>query len=296
MVKGNYIYDLRMKLDSELITVKEFIKHFEYQQAEEHFALVEELFEQLASAIDPSNEVQSRIVDNRRIDVERYMHQIEEGLLRREAGKKEDGNIAFKCNWNDAGYKGICSNLAYQYNIKMGGPWCRISKCRDYVNVDKLPEFHEAVCYESRALLDCKFGAGWDHKAGKLYRPRKIHSARVNKIALLTTMHPNTGQRLIVGAYKIEKLDEDPGMETWIFGEKSSCLDDMLEYAIEFWKYYKNPNRPNSIAWATGLFRYVADVAVLGMLEEYIFKKASKDGDTERAEALVRTLKAQVSY
>ena len=40
-----------------------------------------------------------------------------------------------------------------------------------------------------------------------------------------------------------------------------------------------------------GLFRHVSDVAVLGILEEYISKKSSQDRDTIKAEKLLKKLK-----
>ena len=69
----------------------------------------------------------------------------------------------------------------------------------------------------------------------------------------------------------------------------------MLQYEIEFWKYHKNPDNPDSMAWATGLFRYVSDVAVLGILEEYISKKSSQGGDITKAKELLTKLKAKNS-
>lgn len=41
-----------------------------------------------------------------------------------------DGNIAFKCTWNDAGFKGICSQSAYDYDVSKNRVWCTKSPCR----------------------------------------------------------------------------------------------------------------------------------------------------------------------
>ena len=292
-MSGKDVAEIREKLDSELNRIANLVKSLKFQEADEGITIVEELFEQLEKAVDPSNEIQKTIIWNRRSKMEALCQRIEDGLQRREAGKKEDGNIAFKCNWNDRGYKGICSETAYIYNIRRQSPWCIWSRCR---NFDRAQDVPEDICYESRALLDCSFGAGWDHDdKGIGIRPRKIWAARKDKFAILTTEPPNRRERLVVAAFQITGLVEDPGKETIIFGDKSMCLDDMLSYEIKFWDYHKNPRNTKSKAWAQGLFRYVSDVAVLGILEEYISKKGANKGDTSRAIELSLRLKQKVS-
>ena len=66
--------------------------------------------------INQKSEIHKRIIQNSKIKIHILYQNVENGLQRREAGKKEDGNIAFKCNWNDKNYQGICSNSAYRYN------------------------------------------------------------------------------------------------------------------------------------------------------------------------------------
>ena len=65
----------------------------------------------------------------------------------------------------------------------------------------------------------------------------------------------------------------------------------MLKYEISFWKYHQNPNNPDSHAWSTGLFRYVSDIAVLGILEEYAGKKRLEHADSTKVEKLIKVLK-----
>lgn len=282
---------IRTRLDEQFGRIEALIKSLKYQEAADRLSAAKEAFEQLEAIVDFQNEVQKRIVENRRTRMDRVFRNIEEGLRRREAGKKEDGNLAFKCNWNDKGYKGVCSDAAYDYNVHMGRPWCTGSSCRECVGVEPVPK---DCCYEARALLDCYFAAGWDQESGRLIRPRKIWSARRGKIALLTTELPHYGERLLVGAFLITKLVDDPEKETEVYGDKDTALDDMLEYRIRFWDYHKNPTNLVSTAWATGLFRYVSNTAVSGILEEYISKKREKGGDTSKAEGLVGALKHTV--
>ena len=120
-----------------------------------------------------------------------------------------------------------------------------------------------------------------------------LHSFTTCNIALLTTEPRHTQKPLVVSAFLIERAWDDPGAETWVYGDKTSALDDMLQYEVEFWRYHKNPGNLDSTAWATGLFRYVSDVAVLGILEEYISKKSSQGGDIRKAEELLTKLKAK---
>ena len=288
-MSGEEVARARIALNSEVDRIAVLVKSLMFQEAEENLSKVDELYGQLALVINKDSEVHRRIIQNSRIKINTLYQNIENGLQRREAGKKEDGNIAFKCNWNDKNYQGICSESAYKYNQIYGGPWCLYSKCRQFMD---LPTPPEDCCYESRALIDCNFGAGWDHGLhGEPIYPRKIRSARQGKIALLTTQVPNCQSRLIVGAFKIIKLVEDPGKETFLYGDRETMLDDMLKYEIRFWRYHKNPHNPDSQAWSTGLFRYVSDIAILGILEEYIDKKHKERSDASKAEKLVVALK-----
>ena len=288
-MSGEEVARARIDLNNEIGRITTLVNNFNFQEAEENLPKVDKLYEQLAKVISLKNEVHKTILQNSRIKINLLFQDVDNGLRRREAGKKEDGNIAFKCNWNDKNYQGICSDDAYQYNQIYGGPWCLRSRCRQFVN---LPTPPDDCCYESRALIDCNFGAGWDHGPnGEPIYPRKIKSAKRGKIAILTTQCPSSQQRQIVGAFKITKLVEDPGKETFLYGDKETMLVDMLKYGINFWKYHKNPHSPDSQSWSTGLFRYVSDIAMFGILEEYISKKGLDGGNTTKAELLIEELK-----
>lgn len=288
-MNGEEVNRKRVALNDEIDRISILVNGLKFQEAQESFLKIDELFDQLVAVINQKSEIQQKIVLLSKIKINSLHQRIENGLQRREAGKKEDGNVAFKCNWNDKNYQGVCSDIAYRYNQIHGGTWCCFSKCRQFVD---LPTPPDDCCYEARALIDCSFGAGWilDMKSGKSIRPKKIHSAREGKIALLTTEPPYIEKRLLVGAFLIEKVREDEGVETFIIGDKGTKIDDMLQYEIDFWKYYKNPNKPDSTKWLSPLFRYVSDVSVLGILEEYISKKREVSEDTEKAERLVEML------
>ena len=125
------------------------------------------------------------------------------------------------------------------------------------------------------------FGAGWDYVAYKK-RPRRIRSARVGKMALLTTRPPGAdeGERLVIGCLFINDVVDHPGEETKILGDKrKSIVVDYDKVKVRFWDHYKNAGAEDLILWASGLFRYVTDNTVLNILkgigEKY--KNSSRD-------------------
>jgi hypothetical protein len=234
-------------------------------------------------------DIQSRIVLNRRYQLEHLAKQIDEILSKREAGKKGDGNIALKCNWNDKYYKAPCGVEAYNFNIQQGRAWCSSpqSKCRKYSNDVDLKNH---PCYESIALKEMYFGAGWDH-TGERNQPRHIHSAKVGRMAILTTRPPGAEEpdRLIIGCLLIKALQGDPGEETKIFGDRVKSIEvNYDEVKVKFWDYYKNAGDENLILWASGLFRYITDETVLNMLKGIGEKYKNSNRDVVKIIDLIR--------
>jgi len=178
---------------------------------------------------------------------------------------KHDGNIAFKCTWNDAGFKGICSNSAYEYNISKNRVWCKKAPCRTF---EGIPNNIDHPCYESILFSEWRFGAGWDHRI--VERPRNIKYARSGKIALLTTLPPDRDEREreIIGFFKINRIEEGELKETVIYGDPEMSLEIDPGVNIRFWNYYKNPNAPDRCVWGTGLFRYLNNQMIFDFLGE----------------------------
>ena len=197
---GEEVACARIALNNEIDRIATLVKGLRFQEAEENLLKVEDLYKQLAMVTNQKSEVHRTIMQNSKIKINILYQNIENGLQRRKIGKKEDGNIALKCNRNDRNYQGVCSDSAYLYNQIYGGPWCIYSRYRQFVN---LPTPPNDCCYESRALIDYNFGAGWDHGPhGEPIYPRKIKSAKRGKIALLTTQSPDSHHHLAVGAFK----------------------------------------------------------------------------------------------
>jgi hypothetical protein len=184
-------------------------------------------------------------------------------------GKIHDGNVAIKCNWNDRGYKAPCSKVGWKINIDNKRSWCSstLCNCREYddeVNIADHP------CYESIALKDMRFGAGWEHKSGGRDRPKRICSVKKNRAAILTTIPPEKEEadRLVIGVLYINEVIDRPGKETIIIGEKNkSFAVQFKRIKVRFWDYYKNPVAKNKIIWKSNLFRYVSNRTVVSILK-----------------------------
>lgn len=235
------------------------------------------------------NTVQNKSVSRLSDSIEYLATRIDNILSKREAGKKGDGNVAFKCNWNDRGYKAPCSDEVYQYNIAEGRAWCSSPscKCRKYgqnVSLEDHP------CYESIALKEMYFGAGWDHTSG-VEQPRHIYNVKKNRVAILTTRPPGTEEkdRLIVGCIFINKVRDDEGEETKIYGSKEKSIEIPFDKVkIRFWDYYKNPEAEDIILWSSGLFRYVSNKTVLSVLKAIGEKYTNTKKDVKRIHDLIK--------
>jgi hypothetical protein len=238
-------------------------------------------------------DIQCHAVRRLSAEIERLSAKVDDILTQREAGKREDGNIAFKCNWNDRGYAAPCSQDAYEFNLSQHRAWCSSPDCgcRDYGESVSLEDY---PCYESIALREMFFGAGWDHTGG-VARLRQIKSAREEKLAVLTTRPPRTEEkdRLIVGCFVIAKVEDDPGTETRLRGDKERSLAVPYETVrVRFWDYYANPMAPNLVAWSSGLFRYISDGTAMKILRGIEAECTAADMDVSRVRALMAALQA----
>lgn len=264
---SEYFRRLRVEIEILLDEVKIWINKKSIYETSQRIEMAKEMLGRLAQMIN--NDIQQKAVKRLQSDIVIYENRIGDIFSKREAGKRQDGNIAFKCNWNDRNYKAPCSKEAYEYNLVEGRSWCRhpLCGCRTY-NDDVTLAKHP--CYESIALKEMYFGAGWD-LSGDDIKFRRIQHVRTEKIAILTTRRPWTSEvdRIVVGCFYIDKVIDDPGAETKIFGDQKKCIElDCERIKIKFWDYYKNPESENSILWGTGLFRYISNRTVLMILRD----------------------------
>lgn len=277
---------LREKIEQLTEEIQEWINEKSILESSRRIQQAQELLTKLRKISE--NDVQERAVSRLTDDLEYLAEKIDDILSKREAGKKEDGNIAFKCNWNDKHYKAPCSKKGYEFNINQGRAWCSSPdcECRDYDSAT----INDYPCYESIALKEMYFGAGWDH-AGERKQPRHIYSVRQGRMAILTTRLPRTEEkdRLIIGCIFIGVVQDDPGSETKIFGDKEKSIKiDYDHVKIKFWDYYKNAGDENLKLWASGLFRYITDRTVLDILKGVVEIYKNTSVDTKKIVALIK--------
>lgn len=257
---------LRENIESQIEDIKYWIEEKSILESSNRIDKVNDKLIKLGELSE--NDVQDTAV-SRLTDLVEYLTKLmEEILSKREAGKKGDGNIAFKCNWNDKYYKAPCSKEAYDFNINEGRAWCNSPdcKCRRYGNKATVKDH---PCYESIALKEMYFGAGWDH-TGESNEPRHIHHIRKGKMAILTTRPPGFEEkdRIIIACLYMKEVQDDIEHETIIYGDKDKSIEiDYDNIKVNFWDYYKNPEAEDVIFWGTGLFRYITDETVLNILK-----------------------------
>jgi len=257
---------LREKIDSLFDEIRSWIKKKSIHESLLRVGKANEMLVSLKTLV--TDEMQNKFVFKRVFELECLAREIDEILSKREKGKKEDGNIALKCNWNDKYYKAPCSLDAYRFNLLQGRAWCSspLCNCRNYSDDEVSLGNHP--CYESIALKEMFFGAGWDH-TGERNQPRHIHSVRQERMAIMTTRPPGAEEkdRLIIGCLYINKVVDDPGAETKLYGDRTKSIEVSYDNVkLKFWDFYKNAGDENLILWASGLFRYISDETVLKIL------------------------------
>ena len=140
---------LREKIDSLIGEAKSWIERKSINQSMQRLEKANEQLVRLKQLAD--GEIQNRVVSNRTFELESLARKVDEVLSKRETGKKEDGNIALKCNWNDKHYKAPCSQEAYNFNLLQGRAWCSSPSCKCRTYSDEV-SLKDHPCYESIAL------------------------------------------------------------------------------------------------------------------------------------------------
>lgn len=190
-----------------------------------------------------------------------------------------DGNIAFKCNYNDGGDKdfigfhGTCTNGNILRNVKTHPrPWCSnpLNACSQFVDSEFRGTRPTTPCYESRIIDDWRFSPGFYHKGMRAGTPIPMNHSRVGKVALLTTRHPDRdyeSARVVFGVYKIEKVSQINNQPIWVQGSADHAirLSKTVALALPYWRF-KTRHEGQAPAWGSGLFRYLSDRDVSNFL------------------------------
>ena len=190
-----------------------------------------------------------------------------------------DGNVAFKCTYNDGGkrgfvgFNGTCSVGNIYRNVKVvKRRWCSSEqcRCRKFCDDGFRGRTPTSPCYESEIFGRWRFGPGVHRPGTPDSQPIPIASVKEGKVALLTTRHPRCDKeqrRIVFGVYKIEHVVRDESGEIWIEGSADGAirLSESTAFAVPFWNFKELPpnGRPD---WRTGLFRCLSDQEVANFL------------------------------
>ena len=213
--------------------------------------------------------------------------------FRKNAYPKE--NIAFKCNFcdgglneNGIGYLGACSDEMIHYNIQEAKhTWCSYceSPCKQYydgkITREQLDE-QKFICYESEMLRSWTAFAGATLTKGE-EKPKKLNQVQVNSLAILTTREPNSKEedRFVFGVFLVDEAYEGDNREAGHVTTSSKYkiyLTKEEARKILFWNYHCNENKPEKLAWSSGLHRYIKDSVAASMLKDIAeVKKGTED-------------------
>lgn len=189
-----------------------------------------------------------------------------------------DGNVAFKCTYNDGGdggfvgFGGTCSDGNILRNVRTNPRrWCSdpSNLCRKFCDNGFRGKRPQYPCYESEIIEHWRFGPG-THTEDRDWEPIPMKHAQVGKVALLTTRHPKRdkeAERIVFGVYKIERVTQDEDGMVWVEGSADHAigLSESDAFALPYWRF-KRRRKGTSVAWGTGLFRYLSDQEVTNFL------------------------------
>ena len=190
-----------------------------------------------------------------------------------------DGNVAFKCTYNDGGdrgfvgFAGTCTDGNILRNVRRRPrPWCSddASECRRYCDRGFRGARPQDPCYESQLIENWRFSSGVFRNGVRAGEPIPMNYAQVGKVALLTTRHPERdteGKRVVFGVYKIERVMEDNRGQIWVEGsaDNSIRLSEFAAFALPYWRF-KSRKDEQAPAWGSLLFRYLSDREVSNFL------------------------------
>jgi hypothetical protein len=165
-------------------------------------------------------------------------------LIGVDMGSNSDGNVAFKCAWNDAQYKDKCSDCP-NTNPSCAQQWIHVTP---------------KECWERHIFEDWEFGVGEN---------RHINQAKKGKVVVFTTKKPFSNHKIVFGVARLKNIEKErhypayfPFSESWsdivlIDPELTVAIPNSID--INFEKYYDK-------RWSQGLFRYLSDDIVRTIL------------------------------
>ena len=210
--------------------------------------------------------------------------------LHRHKKQPECLNIAFKCNYcdggkeNGIGFNGVCSEFMIQYNVGIAHhSWCSSEECACFQHfngqvsrreLENEMKYQDGICYESLMLERWRADAGFHLNGEKKNEPRKLKNIQLNSLAILTTRLPfsQESERFIFGVFLVDDgFSGDNRNAGFVTTNSKFRMYLPLDKAktLRYWKYYKNPKHPETIAWGQGLYRYLTDEQAAAILRDF---------------------------
>ncbi len=272
MQYAGLIKNSRVILAAPIISssIKIAFEHYGIEYLEFSLDEIEKLYNQIKDKPKEQQQVLSKQI---------YVSQnvVKEPLLNR---TKKDGNIAFKVTYTDSDWNGVCSPNVAAFNFA-NRTWCSIQsknkincQSKQFNNPAKLSLDH-FPCYDSIAKKELMFYAGHFHGESHNNEPKRCLDAKVGKIALFTSREPGEteNERFIFAIGQMEyfsTVEGDSGDYEYFHCNKDTAIYfDKTNYP-KYWKYYRNPNSPDRVAWNTGLIRYITDSVIVELLEDVL--------------------------
>lgn len=215
------------------------------------------------------------------------------------AKSKRDGNVAFKVTYTDSNWSGVCSPevAAYYFQERR---WCGIQKdrtinCQSEIYADPQDvSFNNAPCHDCIAQKELFFYAGHYHGDEHENEPIKCLHAKKGKIAVFTSRENGEpeDERFIFSIGQINEFREvqdiNGNYECYFCDNETALIFNTN--LPKFWKYYSNANNPDREAWNTGLFRYLDDELVAGLLKDISSLNRYPNKEKKKAEYLLGQL------
>jgi hypothetical protein len=210
---------------------------------------------------------------------------------------KKDGNVAFKVTYTDRDWSGVCLPKVAAFNFK-NRRWCGIQskrkincqskryKASSKLNSDFSP------CYDCIAKKELLFYPGHNHGYKYHNKPKRCLYAKIGRLALFTSREPGSpeNERFIFAIGRMQyfrTVEDEQGNYECFHCDKETALYFNEGHYPKFWKYYSNPNNPDSIAWGTGLIRYVTDDIVYQLLKDITNSEDYSGEQRKKAELLL---------
>ena len=140
-------------------------------------------------------------------------------------------------------------------------------------------------------LTEWRADAGEDLSSSGTGKARRIANAKQNGLAVLTTVMPDSTDRVIFGVFISGVVDDgDESSAGYVKADPEYTIELTPDEArqLKFWDYYKNAGNPNSTQWGTGLYRYLSNDVCVRILSKIVEIKTGTEQQAHAEKVLKR--------